>query len=174
MQGCSLLLCYECDVKQHTYAHFHRRQTWGLGFYESLPPTTFITAAGDREQRSLYFPVQLVPGTKCRHCEGTSWASVPSAYKPLKHVLHGQLDFVKAGYGCLGCGYVMWQGIEEFVSIGLWPTSVTQVCRVIDERLLLQYQALTAKAPRVSRGAFLTTVAAGDLQYGGKVSRSPT
>lgn len=39
----------------------------------------------------------------------------------------GQLDFFKAGYGCLGCGHVMWQGIEEFVSIGLWPTSVTKV-----------------------------------------------
>lgn len=38
----------------------------------------------------------------------------------------GQLNFSKAAYAC-ACGHKVWQGIEEFISIGFWPATVTRV-----------------------------------------------
>jgi hypothetical protein len=96
-----------------------------------------------------YFPVPPVAGTRCSQCQAEEWSQDPVDYRPLKCItIHGmescsgliasssfysnylrcagQLSFSKAAYVC-ACGHKVWQGIEEFISIGFWPATVTRV-----------------------------------------------
>jgi len=83
--------------------------------------------------------------------------------------LRRQLEFFKVAYQCSACeNHYVWQSVEEFISIGFWPTTVQRVNTIIDERVLEACRKLQHAAPKVSRGAFLSVVSSGDQPYGGK------
>lgn len=46
-----VLLCGLCDISQHPYAHFHRRESFGAGFWQREAPSVIFSEDGAQAER---------------------------------------------------------------------------------------------------------------------------
>lgn len=89
------LLCGDCDVAAHPYAHFHRRQSFSEGYWKPLPPLLSITQDGQPFAQGMPTAVVLLQQGMCR--AAMCWISVLTC-------VCAELCFNIRPLQCLTCG----------------------------------------------------------------------
>mmetsp|Transcript_31106 Transcript_31106/g.52246 ORF Transcript_31106/g.52246 Transcript_31106/m.52246 type:complete len:421 (+) Transcript_31106:328-1590(+) len=160
------LLCGKCDQALHLRAHFHQREVWPLGFYESIPAQVQFEEDGKAAYVGKHFGV--LPH-KCDKCKMTgTFIDQPVAESPLLYIKHGCHHFVKASYQCQDkeCGYIQEQGLAEFMRLGAWPATPVQLDCVIDISVLDRWHRHKYHGAPVSQEAFEKELHEEGITYG--------
>jgi hypothetical protein len=86
------LLCGNCDVAAHPYAHFHRRECWDQGFWKPIPPLLSIDQDGqpyDRGETRAQSYLACMEGALCT-CKAVG-LSVGALCRPLSQYSAAQV-----------------------------------------------------------------------------------
>ncbi|KAG1933624.1 si:dkey-29d5.2 [Pimephales promelas] len=159
--------CAECDVSMHTRHVLHNRDAMTAGFFQPLPPTTYVV------DKALSHCVRLVPVEMPDKICGCSPESL--RVSPGKTVavvtMNGRHDLSMPELICEACQATWTSGVADLNRSDYWPATL-QFATVYATDVFFSFEEMKMAAPGLSCQAFLRMLNQRTVRFGrtGKIS----
>ncbi|MEQ2167018.1 hypothetical protein GOODEAATRI_034521, partial [Goodea atripinnis] len=153
--------CDKCDVMMHTRYVLHNRETMTAGFFQPLPPTTYVL------NKTLCHDARLVPvETPLRICD------CPSEFlriKPGKAVamvtINGRYDLRMPELVCEACDATWTSGVHDVNLSDYWPATL-HFSTLYGTDVFFTFEEMKMAAPGLSCQAFLKMLDQRTVRFG--------
>ncbi|XP_038154923.1 uncharacterized protein LOC119792381 isoform X2 [Cyprinodon tularosa] len=159
--------CEKCDVMMHTRHVFHNRETIIAGFFQPLPPTTYVlntTLCNDARFVPVEIPVRI--------CDCPSECLRTKPGKAVTVVtINGRYDLSMPELGCEGCEASWTCGVHDLNLTEYWPATL-HFSTLYATDVLFTFEEKKIAAPGLSCQAFLKMLDQRTIRFGrtGKIS----
>ncbi|KAG1924835.1 hypothetical protein F2P79_025903 [Pimephales promelas] len=159
--------CAECDVSMHTRHVLHNRDAMTAGFFQPLPPTTYVV------DKALSHCVRLVPvemPDKICGCSPESLRVSPGKTVALV-TMNGRHDLSMPELICEACQATWTSGVADLNRSDYWPATL-QFATVYATDVFFSFEEMKMAAPGLSCQAFLRMLNQRTVRFGrtGKIS----
>ncbi|CAM4703719.1 unnamed protein product [Leuciscus chuanchicus] len=160
-------LCADCDVSMHTRHVLHNRDAMTAGFFQPLPPTTFVV------DKALSHCVRLVPVEMPDKICGCSLESLRVSPGKIVAVvtMNGRHDLSMPELVCEACQATWTAGVADLNRSDYWPATL-QFATVYATDVFFSFEEMKMAAPGLSCQAFLRMLNQRTVRFGrtGKIS----
>lgn len=159
--------CADCDVSMHTRHVLHNRDAMTAGFYQPLPPTTFVV------DKALSHSVRLVPVEIPDNI--CSCSSESLRVSPGKNVavitMNGRYDLSMPELSCEACQATWAAGVVDLNRSDYWPATL-HFSTIYATDVFFSFEEMKMAAPGLSCQAFLRMLDQRTVRFGrtGKIS----
>ncbi|XP_026119151.1 uncharacterized protein LOC113098339 [Carassius auratus] len=160
--------CAQCDVSMHTRHVLHNRDAMTAGFYQPLPPTTFVV------DKALSHCVRLVPvEIPYKICDCSRESLRVSPGKTVAVItMNGRYDLSMPELSCEACQATWAAGVGDLNLSDYWPATL-HFATIYATDVFFSFEEMKMAAPGLSCQAFLRMLDQRTVRFGrcGKISK---
>lgn len=160
-------LCGECDVGMHTRHPLHNRDASTAGFFQPIPPTTFVLNKALCSCERLV-PVEI-PDRLCG-CPADS-LRIKTGKTITVITMNGRYELSLPELACEACNATWTAGIDDILQSDYWPATL-HFATIYATDVFFSFEEMKMAAPGLSCQAYLRMLDQRTVRFGrtGKIS----